>query len=95
MQRGPAGRRAPLQFWRCGGTDGSERVLADFSRMDVKHKRLVVHDGTGHSFWLAPNREKELYSMAFITKSRRLSLVSATAFIGTMAVAAVPAIRPP
>lgn len=32
-------------------------VLADFSRLDVKTKRVVVHDGVGHSFWLNPNRE--------------------------------------
>lgn len=28
-------------------------VLADFANVDVKTKRVVVHDGTGHSFWLA------------------------------------------
>lgn len=32
-------------------------VLADFARLDVKVKRLVVHDGVGESFWLNPNRE--------------------------------------
>lgn len=32
-------------------------VLADFAKLDVKVKRLVVHDGVGHSFWLNPNRE--------------------------------------
>jgi hypothetical protein len=41
-------------------------VLADFSRMDVQRKRVVVHDGTGHSFWLAPNREKEKLEAARI-----------------------------
>jgi hypothetical protein len=34
-------------------------VLADFAGMDAKAKRVVVQDGTGHSFWLAPNREPE------------------------------------
>src|SRR5262245_43601476 len=29
-------------------------VLADFAKIDVKNKRIVVHDGVGHSFWLAP-----------------------------------------
>jgi hypothetical protein len=32
-------------------------VLADFAKIDVKTKRIVLHDGTGNSFWLAPNRE--------------------------------------
>ena len=32
-------------------------VLANFARLDVKSKRVVVHDGIGHSFWLAPNQE--------------------------------------
>jgi len=31
-------------------------VLADFARLDVKNKRIVVHDGVGHSFWLNANR---------------------------------------
>jgi hypothetical protein len=34
-------------------------VLANFAAMPTKNKRVVVHDGTGHSFWLAPNREPE------------------------------------
>ncbi len=40
-----------------GDVNALNAVLADFARMDVKVKRIVVHDGTGHSFWLAPNRE--------------------------------------
>ncbi len=32
-------------------------VLQDFAKLDVKSKRIVVHDGIGHSFWLAPNHE--------------------------------------
>jgi hypothetical protein len=32
-------------------------VLADFDKLDVKNKRIVLHDGVGHSFWLAPNNE--------------------------------------
>jgi hypothetical protein len=31
--------------------------LAEFSRMDVRKKRVFVHDGVGHSFWLNMNRE--------------------------------------
>ena len=34
-------------------------VLADFAKLDAKARRVVVHDGAGSSFWLAPNREKE------------------------------------
>jgi hypothetical protein len=32
-------------------------VLAEFAKLDVKNKRVTVHDGVGHSFWLNPNRE--------------------------------------
>jgi hypothetical protein len=41
-------------------------VLADFAKLDVKAKRIVVHDGTGHSFWLAPNDEPEKLAAAKI-----------------------------
>jgi hypothetical protein len=34
-------------------------VLAEFAKLDVKNKRLVVHDGVGRSFWLNPNREPD------------------------------------
>ncbi|MEX0641160.1 MAG: carboxypeptidase-like regulatory domain-containing protein [Pirellulales bacterium] len=34
-------------------------VLADFAKLEVKNKRIVVHDGVGHSFWLNPNRKPE------------------------------------
>jgi hypothetical protein len=34
-------------------------VLADFAALDAKIKRVVVHDGTGRSFWLNPNDEPE------------------------------------
>ena len=49
-----------------GDTRALSAVLADFARMDAKLKRVVVHDGTGHSFWLAPNREKEKLESAKI-----------------------------
>src|SRR3954451_14838800 len=42
-----------------GDTRALGAVLADFARLDVKVKRVVLHDGIGYSFWLAPNREKE------------------------------------
>lgn len=41
-------------------------MLVDFAKLDVKSKRIVVHDGTGHSFWLAPNREPEKIEAAKI-----------------------------
>lgn len=41
-------------------------VLAGFAKIDVKSKRIVVHDGAGHSFWLAPNNEPEKLAAAKI-----------------------------
>ena len=32
-------------------------VLADFARLDVKAKRIVLQDAVDHSFWLNPNNE--------------------------------------
>jgi Carboxypeptidase regulatory-like domain len=32
-------------------------ALASFANIDAKSKRLVVHDGVGHSFWLNMNNE--------------------------------------
>ena len=32
-------------------------VLADFARLDARAKRVILHDGDGHSFWLNPNGE--------------------------------------
>src|SRR5262245_58095034 len=40
-----------------GDAQALSAVLADFARLDVKRKRIIVHDGVGHSFWLNPNRE--------------------------------------
>lgn len=34
-------------------------VLTDFAKLDVKNKRIVLHDGYSHSFWLNPNREPD------------------------------------
>jgi hypothetical protein len=39
-------------------------VLQDFAKLDVKSKRIVLHDGIGHSFWLAPNDEPEKLAAA-------------------------------
>ena len=42
-----------------GDVEAFNAVLADFARLDVQTKRLVVHDGAGSSFWLNPNAEPE------------------------------------
>src|SRR4051812_38529081 len=34
-------------------------ILAEFARLDVEAKRVVVHDGLGHSVWIHPNREPD------------------------------------
>src|SRR5262245_37207000 len=49
-----------------GDAKALNAVLADFARMDAKVKRVVVHDGTGYSFWLAPNHEPEKLAAAKI-----------------------------
>lgn len=41
-------------------------VLDDFVNLDLKTKRVVVHDGVGQSFWLNPNQEKAKRSAAEI-----------------------------
>ena len=40
-----------------GDAKAFNAVLADFAKVDVKTKRLVVHDGVGRSFWLNSNRD--------------------------------------
>jgi hypothetical protein len=40
-----------------GDTAAFNQVLADFAKVDVKTKRLVVQDGVGRSFWINPNRQ--------------------------------------
>jgi hypothetical protein len=40
-----------------GDANALNAVLTGFAKLDVKRKRVVVHDGVGHSFWLNPNRE--------------------------------------
>jgi len=49
-----------------GDAQAFNGVLADFAKLDVKSKKLIVHDGIGHSFWLAPNREPEKLDSAQI-----------------------------
>ena len=38
-----------------GDTKAFNAVLADFAKLDVKTKRVIVHDGIGKSIWLSPN----------------------------------------
>lgn len=40
-----------------GDAKALSAVLADFAKLDVKNKRVVLHDGAGRSFWLNPNNE--------------------------------------
>jgi hypothetical protein len=40
-----------------GDAKAISAVLADFAKLDVKSKRVVVHDGVGQSFWLNLNKE--------------------------------------
>src|SRR6516164_3024778 len=40
-----------------GDAKALSAVLADFAKLDVKSKRVVLHDGVGNSFWLNPNNE--------------------------------------
>jgi hypothetical protein len=39
-----------------GDAKAFNAVLADFAKLDVKNKRLVVHDGIAQSLWINPNR---------------------------------------
>lgn len=49
-----------------GHADTFNRVLADFAKLKVKNKRLVVHDGVGRSFQLNPNDVPERREQARI-----------------------------
>ena len=40
-----------------GDAKALSAVLADFAKLGVQAKRVVVHDGVGRSFWLNPNDE--------------------------------------
>ena len=40
-----------------GDAAALNKVLADFAKLSVKNRRIVVHDGVGRSFWLNPNNE--------------------------------------
>lgn len=47
-------------------TDTLNAALRDFAELDVKNKRIVIHDGTGSSFWLNPNDDPSKESAAAI-----------------------------
>jgi len=49
-----------------GDAKALSAVLVDFAKLDAKIKRIVLHDGAGGSFWLAPNREPEKLAAAKI-----------------------------
>ncbi len=49
-----------------GDANALNAVLANFAKIDAKTKRLVVHDGVGHSFWLNPNNEPPKAAIARI-----------------------------
>ena len=53
-----------------GDAKALSSVLADFTKLDAKNKRVVIHDGVGHSFWLNPNREPEKAAAAKIRRLR-------------------------
>ena len=40
-----------------GDAKAFNAVMDAFAKLDVKTKRVIVHDGVGHSFWLNPNRD--------------------------------------
>src|SRR5438105_707457 len=40
-----------------GDAQALSAVLADFAKLDVKSKRVVLHDGIGNSTWLNINNE--------------------------------------
>ena len=40
-----------------GDTKALSAVLADFAKLEVKSKRIVLHDGVGNSFWLNINND--------------------------------------
>jgi hypothetical protein len=42
-----------------GTTEQFNQVLANFAKVDVPLRRLVIRDGQGRSFWLNPNRSPD------------------------------------
>src|SRR5262249_44882534 len=40
-----------------GDAKAMNAILADFAKLEVKSKRLVLNDGAGASFWINPNNE--------------------------------------
>lgn len=51
----------------CRGDNAAlQQVLEDFAKIDTEKKRIVLHDGVGHSFWLNPSRDPEKEEQAEI-----------------------------
>jgi hypothetical protein len=40
-----------------GEASALNAILAEFAKLNVDRKRVIVHDGVGNSFWLNPNNE--------------------------------------
>src|SRR3954454_17313594 len=40
-----------------GDTTAFSSALANFAKIEAKTKRLIIHDGVGHNFWLNANNE--------------------------------------
>ncbi|HUG91239.1 MAG TPA: carboxypeptidase-like regulatory domain-containing protein [Planctomycetaceae bacterium] len=49
-----------------GDAAAFNEVLKAFAAIDAPKKRILVHDGVGHSFWLNPNRQPEKEAAARI-----------------------------
>jgi len=41
-------------------------VLQDYAKVDIPKKRVVLHDGFGHSFWLNTNNDKDKQAKALV-----------------------------
>ncbi len=40
-----------------GDAKALSAILADFAKLDVKTKKIILHDGVGRSFWVNPNND--------------------------------------
>jgi hypothetical protein len=49
-----------------GNAESLNAVLADYAKLDVKTKRLVIHNGLGNSYLLNPNREPKRKAESWI-----------------------------
>ncbi|MDB5337536.1 MAG: hypothetical protein JWN70_3155 [Planctomycetaceae bacterium] len=56
----------PFQAEGRGDTKAMNKILADFAKLDVKTKRVVVHDGVGQSYLINMNLHSEMIKAANI-----------------------------